>query len=142
MADDVICAASLLFAQVTLPAHLLADANVLDGDGGLHGEGGEELEVVLGEAFCVAEAVNVDGAEEAIPALMKAMGQYASACRGMASVAMSNVGDPAVPTLEEGTSTGNAYQRVWCHAALARQRDDAAPHLRAMRRNSLPSSLR
>lgn len=70
------------------------------------------------------------GAEEAIPALMKAIAEYPSACRWHAAVALANIGNGAVASLEKGTKSEKMYLRIWCNAALAKQKEFDSPNLR------------
>jgi HEAT repeat protein len=70
----------------------------------------------------------------AIPALFKALTAYPRqpATRWIAAHALANIGEAALPTLRKGTSSDNLYERLWCHAALARIEGPESRHLQVL----------
>ncbi|MHC4559344.1 MAG: HEAT repeat domain-containing protein [Planctomycetota bacterium] len=85
------------------------------------------------------------GAEDAIPALMKAIAEYPSTCRWKAAVALANIGEGSVASLEEGAKSEKMYLRIWCNAALAKQKESDSPNLRylakAMKRSDRSTAV-
>jgi len=73
-------------------------------------------------------------ASTAIPALFKALTAYPEqpATRWIAAQALANIGEAAIPTLKKGTDSGNLYERLWCHAALAKIEGPNSPHLQVL----------
>lgn len=73
-------------------------------------------------------------ASAAIPALFKALTAYPEepATRWLAAHALANIGEAAIPTLEKGTESDNLYERLWCHAALAKIEGPESPHLQVL----------
>lgn len=73
-------------------------------------------------------------ASAAIPALFKALTAYPEqpATRWLAAHALANIGEAAIPTLKKGTDSDNLYERLWCHAALAKIEGPDSPHLQVL----------
>jgi HEAT repeat protein len=73
-------------------------------------------------------------ASTAIPALFKALTAYPKqpATRWIAAHALANIGEAAIPTLQKGTNSDNLYERLWCHAALAKIEGPKSHHLRIL----------
>jgi HEAT repeat protein len=73
-------------------------------------------------------------ASAAIPALFKALTAYPEqpATRWLAAHALANIGEAAIPTLKKGTDSDNLYERLWCHAALAKIEGPGSPHLQVL----------
>ncbi len=70
------------------------------------------------------------GASAAIPALYNSITAYPKqpATRWIAAHALANIGKSAIPTLEKGAGSVNLYERIWCHAALAKGEGPASNH--------------
>jgi beta-lactamase regulating signal transducer with metallopeptidase domain/HEAT repeat protein len=73
-------------------------------------------------------------ASAAIPALVKALTAYPEqpATRWYAADALASIGEDAIPTLKKGTESANLYERLWCHAALAKIEGPKSPHLQVL----------
>lgn len=73
-------------------------------------------------------------ASAAIPALFKTLTAYPEqpATRWLAAHALANIGAAAIPTLKKGTDSDNVYERLWCHAALAKIEGPDSPHLQVL----------
>jgi HEAT repeat protein len=73
-------------------------------------------------------------ASAAIPALFKALTAYPeqAATPWLAAQALANIGKAAIPTLKKGTDSDNLYERLWCHAALAKIEGPDSPHLQVL----------
>ncbi|MHB8974124.1 MAG: HEAT repeat domain-containing protein [Pirellulaceae bacterium] len=73
-------------------------------------------------------------ASAAIPALFKTLTAYSEelATCWLAAHALANIGEAAIPTLKKGAGSDNLYERLWCHAALAKIEGPTSPHLRVL----------
>ena len=79
------------------------------------------------------------GASAAIPALFRSLTAYPKqpATRWIAAHALANIGEAAIPTLEKGTRSTNLYERIWCHAALARIEGPGSQHFQFLSKSML-----
>ncbi len=73
-------------------------------------------------------------ASAAIPALFKTITAYPDepATRWLAADALASIGEAAIPTLKKGTDSDNLYERLWCHAALAKIEGPDSTHLQVL----------
>lgn len=73
-------------------------------------------------------------ASAAVPALFKSLTAYPRqpATRWIAANALANVGEAAIPTLKKGTNRENVYERLWCHASLAKLEGPNSSHLQIL----------
>ena len=119
------------FSTSIRPAEFLGD----------HGEAAKEVVPALVKALevnhlreTVLHSVMQLGphASAAIPALFKALMAEQPATRWLAAHALANIGKAAIPTLKKGAGSDNVYERLWCHAVLARIEGPNSPHLQVL----------
>lgn len=70
-------------------------------------------------------------AAEAIPALFKTLTAYPDqpATRWLAAQALASIGEAAIPVLTKGAGSEKLFERIWCHAALAKVEGPESKHL-------------